>query len=203
MILPLICYVFKPFKDDKTFNVGYFYLAKIDVFIMPFFIRTIMIATKLLHITIVDELTELMTDDGQLQEVSDLQHFLDNELFSVTVKQIHKIIKQDCKLIHTLLAESKHNEAIVWIKQYFKNHPFNETLTKAISYLLSLCESCPNQPSAIKDLIPHYASKLEVFNGWQTLIIQYIVHHEHILLLINSGASDEDIIYYRHCSQFL
>ena len=199
--------LFKPFncKDDKTFDTGYFYLAKIDVFIIPFFIRSIMIATKLLHITIVDEITELITNDARLQQVSDLQYFLDNELFSVTVKQIHKIIKQDCKLIHMLLAESKHGEAIVWIKQYFKNHPFNEILTKAISYLLSLCESYPNQAcvSAIKHLISHYSSKLEVLNGWQTLIIQYIIHHEHVLLLLNSGASEEDIVYYRYCSQLL
>ena len=144
-----------------------------------------------------------MIDDDRLQKVSDLQHFLENELFSVTIKQIHKIIKQDCKLIHTLLAESKHDEAIVWIKQYFKNHPINEILTKAISYLLSLCESCPDRPSAIKGLISHYASKLEMFNRWQTLMIQYIIHHKHILLLMNSGASDEDIVYYQHCSQLL
>ena len=50
--------LFKPFKDDKTFDIGYFNLAKIDVFIIPFFIRTIMIATKLLHLTIVDELNQ-------------------------------------------------------------------------------------------------------------------------------------------------
>ena len=195
--------LFKPFKDDKKFDIGYFYLAKIDVFIIPFFIRTIMIATKLLHITIVDELTELMTTDAQLQEVSDLQHFLDNDLFSVTVNQIHKIIKQDCRSIHTLLAESKHSEAILWIRQYFENHPFNETLNKTISCLLSLCDSCPDRASAINDLIFHYSSKLEVFNGWQTLMIQYIIHHKHILLLMNAGASDADIVYYQYCSQSL
>ena len=196
--------LFKPLiKDDKKFDIGHFYLAKIDVFIIPFFIRTIMISTKLLHITTIDELTELITTDRQLQEVGGLQHFLDTELSSVTVKHIHKTIKHDCKSIHTLLAERKHSEAILWIRQYFENHPFNETLTKTINYLHFLCDTCPDQASSIKDLLFHYASKLEVIKGWQTLIIKYIIHHEHILLLMNSGASDEDIVYYRYCSQFL
>ena len=193
--------LFKPFTDDKKYKTGYFYLVEIDVFIIPYTIRGILISTNLLHKAIVSELTTLITSNSHLQQVSDLQNFLDNKLCTVAINQVHRIIKQDCKSIHALLAEGKHGEAIVWIKQYIENHPANEVLTKTITYLCSLCESCPDQASTINDLILHYTMKLKMLNVYQPLMIQLINHHKHILLLINAGASDQDILYYRYNSQ--
>jgi len=42
------------------------------------------------------------------------------------------MIKQDYKSIHTLLADNKHDEAILWVKQYFENHSLNEILIKQL-----------------------------------------------------------------------
>ena len=191
--------LFKPFTDDKKYRTGYFYLVEIDVFIIPFTIRGIRISTYLMHRAIVDELTTLITSNSDLQQVGGLQKFLDNELSTVAaIKQVHRFIKQDCKSIHTLLAEGKHSEAIAWVMQYFETHPASETLTKTITYLLSLCDSCPDQASTINDLVLYYTMKSKGLNAWQEVMIQLIIQHKHILLLINAGASDKDILYYRH-----
>ena len=185
----------------KKSYIGFSYLAKIDVAIIPWIIRTIMLLTKMVLINLIDELTELMTTDDQLQQDGSLQNFLDNELLFVAtkVKQIHKLIKEDCKSIHRLLAESKHDEAILWIRQYFKTHPVNEKLTKTITYLSSLCDSSLNQESMIKELIACNTIRLKMFNAFQTVLIQHITYHKHILLLMDAGASDKDILCYHCC----
>ena len=191
--------LFKPFTDDKKYKTGYFYLVEIDVFIIPFTIRSIRISTNLMQRVIVDELTELINSNSDLQRVGGLQKFLDNELSTVAaIKQVHKIIKQDCKSIHTLLVEGKHSEAIAWVEQYFETHPARETLTKTITYLLSLCDLCSDQASKINDLILYYTMKSKVFNVYKEVMIKLIIQHKHILLLINAGAADKDILYYRH-----
>ena len=182
-------------KDIST-KIGSFVLAKIDIFAIPFFIRTMMITAKFMSVVIINKLRDLFTSDIEmLQAVSlSLQNFLDSEFF--LLKQSHRIIKQDCKSIHTLLADNKHDEAILWLKLYFENHPLNEILTKTILYLNTLSESFPDQASTLSELISNYASKFEVVSKCQTRINQHVTNHRHILLLMNCGASDEDIQYY-------
>ena len=55
---------------------------------------------------------------------------------------IHTAIEQDCKSIHLLLADNKHNEATAWAKQCFDDHPCEVTLEVIITWLNNLLKSC-------------------------------------------------------------
>ena len=174
-------------------NIGFFVLAKIDIFAIPFLIRTMMITAKFMHVVIVNKLSELFTSNIKMQLAVSWQDFFDNEF--TLLKQSHRIIKQDCKTIHMLLTDNKHDEAIVWVKQYFENHPLNEILTKAIDYLNAMFESFPDQPS-ILDLISNYTHYFEIVSKCKRKMIDYVINHRHIVLLMNCGASDEDVQHY-------
>jgi len=195
--------LFEDIERSINTNIGPFVLAKIDIFIIPFFIRTLMITAKFIQIVIMDSLKRLFTGNihDQLQQGVVSQHFLDSEFF--LLKQSHRIIKQDCKSIHTLLADNKHDEAILWVKQYFENHPLNEILIKTIVYLNTISDSFPDQASVIKELISDYTTYFEIISRFQVLMIQNVTNYRHILLLINSGASDEDIRHYLYCANIL
>ena len=140
-------------------------------------------ATRFFQIIIVDNFTELITNNILLQQANSLQYFLDNELSSIIVKQSHRIIKQDCKLIHALLADKKHDEAILWVKQHCENHPLKKELTKATTYLISLCDLYPTQASKFNDLILTFSKGNLITDKYQTIMIDYIICHKHILLL--------------------
>jgi len=172
-------------------------LAKIDLFVIPFYVRALTMIKTFFQIIIVDNLTEFIANNLLLQQTNSLQYFLDNELSSVMVKQPHRMIKQYCKSIHTLLADKKHDEAILWVKQYCVNHPLKKELAKTVTYLTSLCDSYSTEASKINDKILFF-SKSHLIDECQTMIINYIIRHKHILLLKNSGASNEDIAYYLH-----
>ena len=178
-------------------NIGFFVLAKIDIFTIPFLIRTMMITAKFLHVVIVNKLRELFTSKIQMQQATSWQDLLDSK-FSV-LKQSHRIIKQDCKSIHMLLADNKHDEAIAWVKQYFRNHPLNEILTKAIEYLNTIFELFPDEASLL-DPISKYTHYFQLVSKCQAKMIQNVTNHRHIVLLMNCGASDEDIQHYLYCA---
>jgi len=63
--------------------VSPFVLAKIDIFIIPFFIRTLMITAKFIQMVIMDSLKRLFTGNihDQLQQGVFSQHFLDSDFF--------------------------------------------------------------------------------------------------------------------------
>ena len=191
--------LFEDLERDVNTNIGHFFLAKIDIFAIPFFIRTMMITAKFLymHIVTFDKLKDLLTN-MQLQQAVTLQHLLDSE-FSI-LKQSHMIIKQDCKTIHMLLADNKQDLAIVWVKQYFRNHLLNEILVKTIVYLNTLSDSFPDQSSTINKLISDYNKYFELLFKFKEMMLQYVTNHKHIVLLMNCGASDEDIRHYLYCA---
>ena len=191
--------LFKDIERDVNTNIGLFFLAKIDMFAIPFFIRTLMITAKFLYMQIAtfDKLKDLLTN-AQLQQTITLQHFLDSEY--TLLKQSHRIIKQDCKTIHMLLADNKQDQAIVWVRQYFRDHLLNEILLKTIVYLNSLSDSFPDQSSTINKLISDYNKYFELLFNFQKMMIQYVTNHKHIVLLMNSGACDEDIRHYLYCA---
>ena len=191
--------LFEDLERDVNTNIGHFFLAKIDLFAIPFFIRTMMITAKFLymHIVTFDKLKDLLTN-MQLQQAVTLQHLLDSE-FSI-LKQSHMIIKQDCKTIHMLLADNKQDLAIVWVKQYFRNHLLNEILVKTIVYLNTLSDSFPDQASTINKLISDYNKYFELLFKFKEMMLQYVTNHKHIVLLMNCGASDEDIRHYLYCA---
>ena len=191
--------LFEDIERDVNTNIGHFFLAKIDIFAIPFFIRTMMITAKFvyMHIVTFDKLKDLLTN-MQLQQAGTLQHLLDSE-FSI-LKQSHMIMKQDCKTIHMLLADNKQDLAIVWVKQYFRNHPLNEILVKTIVYLNTLSDSFPDQASTINKLISDYNKYFELLFKFKEMMLQYVTNHKHIVLLMNCGASDEDIRHYLYCA---
>ena len=184
--------LFEDIEGDVNTNIGLFVLAKIDIFILPFFIRTMMITAKFVYMQII--IDKLKDNDQAIT----LQQILDSEFYRL--KQSHRIIKEDCKSIHMLLADNKHDEALVWVKQYFEHHPLNEILTKATIYFNTLSESFPGQTSIINELISGYDKYFELISKCQTMMSQYVTNHSHILLLINSGATDEDIRHYLYCA---
>ena len=99
-----------------------------------------------------------------------------------------------------LLADNKQDLAIVWVKQYFKNHPLNEILVKTIVYLNTLSDSFPDQASTVNRLISDYNKYFELLFKFKEMMIQYVTNHKHIVLLMNCGASDEDIRHYLYCA---
>ena len=190
------------FNTNVSTNVGQLFLCQVDTILIPFWIRFSMIRTKYLQILLFEQLNELVEQNNQI-----LQNHVFNNFFCTNqfppLKHLHKTIEKDCKSIHSLLADGKHEEAITWVKQYFDNHPCKLTLETIITCLNTLLESCKRNDVGflgIQDCIDYFNKDFANFNTLQRHTVLNIIGYNHVLCLINAAASDDDIRHYLICS---
>ena len=191
----------KYFNIDVATNVGQFFLSQSDAIRIPFYIRLLIISAKtyqtryftIMH-QLVDQNIQLLQNDKFNNQLPSLNH-------------MHRTIKEDCKTIHSLLADGKCNEAITWAKQYFDNHPWKLTLETIITNLKLLLDSCKisfnhQVTSTIEDNISFFTISLQQhFKTLRRNTILNIIGYCHVLDLVNAAASDDDVRHYLKCSR--
>ena len=189
------------FNTDVATNVGQLFLSLTDAIRIPFYIRLLIISAKSYQINYFNMLHQLLDQNIQL-----LQYdiFIHSQLPSLNY--MHRTIKEDCKTIHSLLADGKCNEAIMWAKQYFDNHPCKLTLEIIINtpnILLDLCKKSFNYQvtSTIEDNISLFNKGFKIFDALQRHAILHIIGYKHIQYLVNAAASDDDVRHYLKCSK--
>ena len=188
------------FTDAAT-SIGQLFVCQVDAILIPFWIRFSMIRTKYVQIIVLKMLDELAEKIVQLLQNN---NFFPTNRFP-SVKHIHKVIEQDCRSIHLLLADGKHNEAMTWAKQYFDNHPYKITLETAITYLNTLFDSYKSNFSdvgilGIEDCICFCSKEITNFSLLQRHTVLNIIAYNHVLYLMDAAASDNDIKHYLLCS---
>ena len=194
-------YINKFCNSDRGNNVGQLFLSQVDAFKIPFRIRFLMFFAKCEQIFFCNTMIELFEqnmDNNSLKNIHNIQF--------PPVKNLHKIIEQDCISIHSLLADGKYGEALAWAKKYFDNHPLKLTLETTTTYLNILLASCKSECdhkviSTIKQSISYFNEHLVSFNKIQRSTIHHIIGYNHVLCLLNAAASNNDVKHYLICSQ--
>ena len=190
------------FNTDVATNVGQLFLSLTDAIQIPLYIRLSIISTKYYQIEYFNMLHQLVDQNIQLLQSDDFIH--SSQLPSLN--HMHRSIKEDCKSVHSLLANGKCNEAIMWAKQYFNNHPWKLTLEAIIINLNILLDSCKSSfnhqvTSIIEDCISYFNKTLQQFNGCQRVTTLNIIGYKHVQYLVNAAASDDDVRHYLKCSR--
>ena len=192
------------FEVDVTIAVGLFFLVKADAILIPFWIRFSIISAKYLQILYFNSLNDLVVQNIQLLQNDVFIYIQNNQL--TPIKNMHKIIEQNCESIHSLLADGKYNEAITWAKQYFDNHPYKLTLETIITNFKILFDSCKQSNSdykltlAIEEYISHFEKHLSALQIFKRITTINITGYSHVMHLVNALASDGDIMHYLKCS---
>ena len=183
------------FNTDVATNVGRLFLSVTDAIKIPLCIRLLMISAKSYQINYFNKLHQL------LQYVN----FIHSNNQFPSLNYMHRNIKEDCKTIHSLLADGKCNEAIMWTKRYFDNHPCKltlETIITNLNILLDLCKNSFNHQvtSTIEDYISLFNKCFRNFNALRRRTTFHIIGYKHVQYLVNAGASDDDVRHYLMCS---
>ena len=179
-------------------NFGQCFLCKSSAIIIPLYIRSMILRSKVLQILYFHFILNILAKQNAhlLQNID----FLNSQLPSL--KHMHKIVEQDCNSIHSLLAEGKYNEAITWTKQYFDNHLWKRSLETIIANLNTLLHSCNTSSNlAIKDIISTFNQGFDLFNMARRRITCFIIGYHHVLYLVNAAASDDDVKHYVICTK--
>ena len=177
-------------------NVGQSFLSQADAIKIPFLIRYLIIRAKLDQIKFFNKLHHLVEHNIQI---------LHNNQFP-SLKHMHKMIKEDCKTIHSILVDGEYNEASTWAKQYFNIHPWKLTLTIILTSLNIILDSCKNSFNhqvtlTIEDSISFFNRNLQTFYSLQRQTTLHIIAYKHVQYLMNATASDDDVRHYLVCSR--
>ena len=189
----------KYFNTDVASNVGQLFLSQADAIKIPFYIRLFTICAKCDQVHYFNILHGLIEQNIQLLQNDD---FICNSQLP-SLKNMHKTIEQDCRTIHSLLADGKYNEAITWAKQYFDNHSWKLTLKTIVINLNIMLDSYENSviQMFIKNKISHFNEQLLIhFSVFRRATILLIIGYNHVLSLVNAAASDVDVKHYLKCS---
>ena len=180
------------FNTEVATNVSQSFLCQADAIGISFYIRYFIIAAKSHQITYFNILHQLVDQNIQL---------LQSDIFIQlpSLKHVHRIIKEDCKTIHSLLSDGKYNEAITWAKQYFDNHLCKLTLETTINNLKILSNSCKNSfihQVKIENMTSFFNENLQQFDAMQRRVMLLINGYKHVQYLVNAAASDDDVRHY-------
>ena len=176
-------------------NIGQHFLSVTDAIRIPFLIRLFIITAKVHQTRYCNFLHELVDQNIQLS-----QDFHNSQLPSL--KHMHRIIKDDCKTIHSLLADGEYNETITWAKQYFAdNHLWRLTLKTIINNLNILRKNSfkLEVTSNIEDRIFSFNRSLHDCISMQTDAMHQIIGYKHVQYLVNAAVPDDDIKHYLKC----
>ena len=186
----------KYFCTEVATNVGQFFLSKAKSILIPFLIRLLTIHANYLQALVVDELNMLTEENFPLVQNSNLIH----QSFDFPQVQISRKIKEDCTIIHSLLAEGKYNVAIMWAKNYFPSKLNYEPTFIILNALKKSCKSKLDH-EAVDSCISLFEKHFEACKIGQNKLILYIIGYSHVQYLVNAAASDDDVRHYLLCSK--
>jgi len=165
----------------KVTWVAFCLLSCIDEFIMPCIIRSCAVHIRVFHINFLDFIDSLIENHTEILETHSMLKLFRNTQ-PIPVKNTYRAIKNNCKTLQTLLACNKHDEALLWIDDYWRTHPLKATIDSTSQFVQSLKKEC-NQNSEIVEELDKYIArfdcnlihKLEVFVKFRRDVIQIVV----------------------------
>ena len=189
----------KYFNLNVVTNIGQLFLSQTDAIKIPFYIRLLIITAKCYQIHFFRIL-------NKFQPLQNHNIILNQNIQFPSLTHMHRIIEQDCKTIHSLLADGEYNETITWAKQCFDNHPLKLTLETIFINLKILHDSFKNVKRlqfVIEDYISVFTENFQATNALQRDALCYIVAYHHVLYLVNAAASDDDVKHYLKCNKII
>ena len=189
----------KYFCIEIAANVREFFLSKASSILIPFLIRLLTIHANYLPALFVDELNILTEQNASLMQ--NKKNLIQNILKSANFPQVrtHRKIKQDCGIIHSLLADGKHNVAILWAKHYFPSKLNYEPIFTILHILKGSCKSQLDH-EAVDSCKRLFEQHFEASKRFQNRFLLYIIGYKYVQCLLNAATSDDDVRHYLKCS---
>jgi len=172
------------------------FIVFIDVLAIPFVIRCLAVFTRadqVIFFNILDLLIESYNDILNTRAV--IKFFRKKEPLSL--KGIYGSIKYDCKVMQSLLADSRYDDAKKWITEYIDNHPYKvlmDTIETLINELTDECKQNPKLVAFINEKLeksPLVFTEIQSYNTW---LLGMVDLHKIILEMIEAGNTSEEIM---------
>ena len=140
-------------------NVRTTCLHVIDGFAIPLAIRTLAVFTRSVQVEFSKILDCLIESYSDILNTNALIKFFNKKQL---LSQIYGSMKENCRIIQSLLADNRLDEATTWLTEHVNSHPYI-LLVKSIQTLNSeLTDECKHNPELVKlvhETVGIYCSK--------------------------------------------
>ena len=167
------------------------YISFVDDYLMPHNINMLAVLTRVIQMNFMQELNMLIEVHPKLLETNTMITFF-NEPQPLPIRKVYKNIKDNCKIIQTLLTNDRHDEAITWYSNHFDTHPFVSTFTKINDFYRSLQKECSYDP----ELVAVIKTRNTDINENKVIVNSHIMLRAQVVSMISSGVPDDDIVKY-------
>ena len=188
-------------NQAKLFNInsddiktGQDYISFVDDCFIPYYINMLAVTTRAGQLAFMQQLNILIETHPKLPETNTMMKFF-NEPQLLPIKKVYKNIKDNCKIIQTLLSNNRHDEAVTWFSNHYDTHPIITTTTKIIDFYNSLQKECSHDPELVVEINKQYNSEYDI-NEPKVLVNSLIMLRAQVVSMISSGVPDDDIVKY-------
>ena len=126
----------------------------IDMIILPSHIYSLFAIAKCLQHEINDcatKLSLLCIRSGKTDLTRVVLSMKGNNTFKCA-KTLHETIREDCRNLHNLLVDNKHDEAVQWLTDYVRNHPLRTVIRTFTTFVKDLLTQCQDDQSLITSI---------------------------------------------------
>ena len=182
--------------DDEITHTSYrniFFITVIDVLIFPCIIRTLAVTTRAVQIEVSTALDSLIEDYNEILKSSALTKYFKRRQ---SLAQIYGCIKDNCRIIQSMLSNKRYDDAAAWIAEYVDNHPYTVQLESIQTLFSELTDECKHN-SELADMIDKTVLTLtwdvKVVN-LRASLISLIHFHKLLSEMIEAEATDEEVM---------
>ena len=164
----------------------------IDVFMIPFSIRTLAVLTRARQVDLSKALNILIENCSDILKTNALIKFFKTKQ---PLSQIYGSVKENCRLMQSMLTDNRYNEAATWLTEYTDNHPFALLMESIQTLKNELTDEYKHNPKLLKlinDTIGIYCLTYDAKGMGKRL--SSMVHCRRIISeMINTGATSDEI----------
>ena len=163
-----------------------------DILLIPLIIRFFAVCTRAKQVEFSEAVNCLIENYSDIVKTNSLIKFFNAKQ---PLSQIYGFVKENCRMMQSLLADNRYDEAEAWLCEYVDNHPCT-IFTRSIQALNNeLMEECKHNPDIVKLIdktIGSYGKDINVRNVGKAASV--MIHTHNIASeMIKAGVSDAEI----------
>ena len=110
-----------PGGEISDTHMKIFVVSIIDVVIIPLFIRSMAVLTRAIQVQFSQVLDSLIESYSDILKTNALIHFFEKKQ---PLSQIYGSVKENCRIMQSMLANNRFDEAATWLIEHTDNHPY-------------------------------------------------------------------------------
>ena len=187
--------IFRPSGVVSDINIKSFLVNTIDVILIPVYIRTMAVLTRSIQVQFSQVIDLLIESHGDVLKTNAMMHFLQQKQ---PLSHIYGSVKENCRIVQSMLANNRFDEAATWLIEYTDHHPYKiqmESIQTLHKELANEYKHNPKLVELIKDTIGTYCSSyLNIEPVDMGKRFSHVIQLRKLISeMIEAGATDKEV----------